>query len=71
MPEKVQLHGLPGDMYLSRATEAVIWGMPAVSMAAFRNSMQRDIGADFGDIIYFSNVMAPRHEFLTANHETP
>jgi hypothetical protein len=54
-----------------RAVEAVIWGMPAVSMAAFRASLKRDLDADFGDVIYFSNVMEPRHEFLTANNQTP
>src|SRR5262245_25461740 len=54
-----------------RAVEAVIWGMPAVSMAAIRVSLKRDLDADFGDIIYFSNVMEPRHEFLTANNQTP
>src|SRR5262245_18708257 len=54
-----------------RAVEAVIWGMPAVSMAAIRASLKRDLDADFGDVIYFSNVMEPRHEFLTVNNQTP
>jgi hypothetical protein len=54
-----------------RAVEVAIWGMPAVSMAAVRASLRRDLGADFGDVIYFSKVMEPRHEFLTANNQTP
>jgi hypothetical protein len=54
-----------------RAVEAAIWGMPAVSMAAIRASLKRDLEADFGDVVYFSNVMEPRHEFLTANNQTP
>jgi hypothetical protein len=54
-----------------RAVEATIWGMPAVSMAAIRASLKRDLDADFGDVIYLSNVMEPRHEFLTANNQTP
>ncbi len=54
-----------------RAVEATIWGMPMVSMAAVRKSIKRDLGADFGDIVYLSNVMEPRHEFLTANNQTP
>jgi hypothetical protein len=54
-----------------RAVEATIWGMPAVSMAAIRASLSRDLDADLGDVIYFSNVMEPRHEFLTANNQTP
>ena len=54
-----------------RAVEATIWGMPAVSMAAQRAAMTRDLGADFGDIVYFSQVAEPRHELLTANNQTP
>ena len=55
----------------SRAVEATIWGMPAVSMAAVRRSLKRDLDAEYVDVIYLSDVMQPRHEFLTANHETP
>ena len=40
-------------------------------MAAIRVSLKRDLDADFGDVIYFSKVMEPRHEFLTANNQTP
>ena len=54
-----------------RAIELAIWGMPAVSMAAVRASLKRDLDADFGDIVFFSKVMEPRHEFLTANNQTP
>ena len=54
-----------------RAIELAIWGMPAVSMAAIRASLKRDLEADFGEIVYFSKVMEPRHEFLTANNQTP
>ena len=45
--------------------------MPAVSMAAVRASLKRDLDADFGDVVYFSKVLEPRHEFLTANNQTP
>lgn len=55
----------------SRAVEATVWGMPAVSMAAFRASLGRDLGAGYGDVIYFSDVTEPRHELLTANQDTP
>ena len=54
-----------------RAIELAIWGMPAVSMAAVRASLKRDLDADFGDVVYFSKVLEPRHEFLTANNQTP
>ena len=40
-------------------------------MAAIRASLKRDLDADFGDITYFSKVIEPRHEFLTANNQTP
>ena len=50
-----------------RAIELAIWGMPAVSMAAIRASLKRDLDAEFGDVIYFSKVMEPRHEFLTVD----
>lgn len=55
----------------ARAVEATIWAMPAVSMAAVRRSLPRDLGAAYGDVIFLSNVMEPRHEFLTANNQTP
>jgi hypothetical protein len=48
-----------------------MWGMPAVSMAAVRRSLSRDLDAGYGDVIYFTRPMEPRHEFLTANNQTP
>jgi hypothetical protein len=45
-----------------------MWGMPAVSMAAVRRSLSRDLDAGYGDVIYFTRPMEPRHEFLTANN---
>jgi hypothetical protein len=55
----------------NRAIEATVWGVPAVSMAAVRASLKRDLDANFGDIVYFSKVMDSKHEFLTANNQTP
>jgi hypothetical protein len=40
--------------------------MPAVSMAAIRDSLKRDLDADFGDVVYCSNVMEPRHDLGNA-----
>ncbi|HEY7034412.1 MAG TPA: DUF1254 domain-containing protein [Thermomicrobiales bacterium] len=62
---------LQEQLVFPRAVEAAIWGMPAVSMAAFRASLKRDLDANFGDVVYMSNVMEPRHGFLTANNQTP
>lgn len=56
---------------LQRGTQAVIWGMPAVSMVALRRGAQRDLGAGINDIIYFSKPMVSRHGFLTANNQVP
>ncbi len=53
-----------------RAIEAAIWGMPAVSMAAFRKSLP-GIGAEANQVIFFSKPLEPRHELLTANNNTP
>lgn len=53
-----------------RAIEAAIWGMPAVSMAGVRKSLA-GIGADYNQVVYFSKPLEARHEFLTANNQTP
>lgn len=53
-----------------RAVEAAIWAMPAVSMAGMRKSLA-GIGADFNQVVYFSRPMEARHEFMTANNQTP
>ena len=53
-----------------RAVEAAIWGIPAVSMAGVRKSLA-GIGADFNQVVYFSQPLEARHEFLTANNQTP
>jgi hypothetical protein len=62
---------LEAQLVYRRAVEATIWGMPAVSMAAVRRSLSRDLDAGYGDVIYFTRPMEPRHEFLTANNQTP
>ena len=54
---------------LQRGTQAVIWGMSAVSMVALRKSAQRDLGATTNDVIYLSKPMVSRHGFLTANNQ--
>lgn len=59
------------EMAVQRACEAAIWGMPAVSLYDIELSTQRDLGANFGDIVYFSKPMTSRHGFLTANDVTP
>jgi hypothetical protein len=53
-----------------RAVEAVIWGVPAVAMAAFRKSLI-GVGADYNQVVYVSKPLEARHEFITANNNTP
>ncbi|WP_327145838.1 DUF1254 domain-containing protein [Nocardia sp. NBC_01327] len=54
-----------------RAVEAVIWAMPAVSMAFFRDSAFAAYGTDYHDVIAFSHPALPRHELLTSNAQVP
>lgn len=54
-----------------RGVQAVIWGMPAVSIAALREATFRDLGARYNDVVYMSNVPEPRHELLTASDQAP
>ena len=59
------------EIAVQRATQVVIWAMPAVSVYDIEFSSQRDLGANFGDIVYFTQPMNSRHGFLTANDVTP
>ena len=58
------------QLALQRGTQAVIWGVPAVSMKAFFQSMQ-GLGAGYQDIVYVSKPFVSRHGFLTANNNVP
>jgi len=53
-----------------RAVEAVIWGVPVAAMAGVRKSLTA-IGADYNQVVYFSKPLEARHEFITANNNTP
>lgn len=59
------------EQSVQRGTQAVIWGMPAVSMMDLRKSAESQLGFTFNDIIYFSQPMVSRHGFLTANNDVP
>jgi hypothetical protein len=54
-----------------RGTQALIWGLPAVSMKFFHEGMKAVGADDYGDIVYFSKPMVSRHGFLTANNNVP
>jgi hypothetical protein len=40
-------------------------------MIDVRKSAERQLGATYNDIIYFSKPMVSRHGFLTANNDVP
>jgi len=62
---------LDREMTLQRGTQAVIWGLPTVSMVALRHGTERDLGATANDIVCMSQPLVARHAFLTANNQTP
>ena len=66
-----QSRSIEYEMMVQRACEAAIWAMPAVSVYDIELSTQRDLGGEFGDIVYFTKPMTSRHGFLTANDVTP
>jgi len=53
-----------------RAVEAVIWGMPLVSVDAMREAYFRDAGAKYNDILYWSKPSDWRLQFTTPNAST-
>ncbi len=69
--ESKSSQSLEYELALQRGTQAVIWGLPAVSMKSFCGSMQTQLGAKENDIVYFSKPMVSRHGFLTANNNVP
>ena len=54
-----------------RAFEAIMWGMPALSIYRFRGAAFDDLGLKDNDIIAYSAPATPKLEALTANSTTP
>src|SRR5580704_9263691 len=50
-----------------RAVDAVIWGMPIVSLDALRQAYFRDGNAKYGDIIWWPKGSTWKNQSLTAN----
>jgi hypothetical protein len=63
--------GWDEQLVYQRGIESVIWAMPAVSMAFFRESAFKAYGITYHDIIAFSHPAEPRHELLTSNAQVP
>jgi len=59
------------EIAVQRATQAAIWGMPAVGIVDLEKATKRDLGGDVNDVVYVSKPFASRHGFLTANDVTP
>ncbi|MDB5983507.1 MAG: hypothetical protein JWQ69_4522, partial [Pseudomonas sp.] len=53
-----------------RAVEAVIWGMPMVSVDAMREALFRDAKANYNDILYWSKASDWKFQFTTPNAST-
>ena len=50
-----------------RAVDAVIWGMPLVSLDAMRQAYLRDAGAKYNDIIWWPRGSGWKNQSLTVN----
>lgn len=62
---------LGSERAIARAREIAVWGLPAVSTRGIVQSIPRDLGGTFNDVIFTSAPLEPRHAFLTANNQTP
>ncbi len=54
------------QLIFSRATEAVIWGMPAVNFELMHESLLQAKG-DFNQIVYWSGLISSKNQTLTPN----
>ncbi len=58
------------DLLYSRAVEAAIWGMPLMNFDAMRQAYFRDAGAQYNDVIYFSQFANWKFQTTTPNNST-
>lgn len=58
------------DMLVQRATQTAIWAMPGVALVDFIKATRRDLGGDYGDVLYLTEPFDSKHGFLTANDVT-
>ncbi len=68
---KPSVADLEYQMQYHRAFEAVLWGMPAVSVHRICEGSSEATRTRENDIISFSKPATTRHEFLAANNTTP
>jgi hypothetical protein len=58
------------EMDYQRAVQAYLWAYPAVSFEFIRIGTNRDLGADFNDLIIADNYADPKGVWLTPNDTT-
>ncbi len=58
------------QIMVQRATQAAIWAMPGVALVDFVKATRRDLGGDYGDVLYLTEPFDSKHGFLTANDVT-
>jgi hypothetical protein len=66
-PPKFSTEELARRTLKSRAVDAVIWGMPIVSLDALRQAYFRDGKAKYGDIIWWPKGSTWKNQSLTPN----
>jgi hypothetical protein len=67
---KPSVKDLEEQVVYQRAFEAVVWSQPAVAIYGIRRGMFA-LGIKDDEIVAMSHPLAPRHEMLTANNDTP
>jgi len=58
------------QIMVQRATQGAIWAMPGVGLVDFIKATRRDLGGDYGDVLYLTEPFDSKHGFLTANDVT-
>jgi hypothetical protein len=67
--------GVPVDVLwpeqlVNRALELTVWGLPEVSTRYPEQSIPRELGGTYNDVIFTAPPLKP-HVFVTANKQTP
>ena len=68
---RLSVKNLDEQILYQRAFEAVIWSQPAVNIYGFRRGMIDGLGMKDNEVLAMSKPLTTRHEFLTANNNTP
>jgi len=69
-PSTISTENINYQIMVQRATQGAIWAMPGVGLVDFIKATRRDLGGDYGDVLYLTEPFDSRHGFLTANDVT-